>query len=218
MAEAIAIRSNGGCTFAERPDVEAPDANIIWHADVDPATLPVRAIPVECTGGDHIDLQSLAPWLSIAIDDNGHEHAVISDGWHHVRIDVEAGSLSRGGLVLLEYRLAGLASAQLRLQTLNRFIQFAIHHRFTKSQYRNEARMSRWITLLRVWDALRAGASQREIGRALFGASRVDRDWNGPSDSLRSRVRRLVAEARALGGGGYRRLLMRSAKTRSPRN
>ena len=39
--------------------------------------------------------------------------------------------------------------------------------------------------------------------------SRVLRDCDGASDSLRSRVRRLVREARATARGGYRQLLRR---------
>lgn len=63
--------------------------------------------------------------------------------------------------------------------------------------------------MLRVHDAIGRGASQREIGAALFGEERVARDWVGESDSLRSRVRRLVGEAHAMARGGYRQLMRR---------
>jgi hypothetical protein len=69
--------------------------------------------------------------------------------------------------------------------------------------------MVRWLTVLRVHDALLDGASQREIGAALFGEDHLHRHWDGASDSLRSRVRRLVQEARATARGGYRQLLRR---------
>jgi hypothetical protein len=63
--------------------------------------------------------------------------------------------------------------------------------------------------MLRVHDALAAGASQREIASVLFGAERVEADWLGTSESLRSRVKRLVRDARAMARGGYRSLLRR---------
>jgi len=63
--------------------------------------------------------------------------------------------------------------------------------------------------MLRVHDALQEGASQREIGATLFGDERVAHDWIGESDSLRSRVRRLVREANAMARGGYRQLMRR---------
>lgn len=67
--------------------------------------------------------------------------------------------------------------------------------------------MPRLIAVLRVADALTTGASQREIATVLFGAEAVARDWNGRSDALRSRLRRLVREARTMAAGGYRQLL-----------
>lgn len=206
------IRFNGGFIFAERPDLEAPEARIIWHSEFDPSTLRISVIPVNRDGPDHLDATRLAPWLAVATDSDGHEHAVLSDGWRRIRIDVEAGSLAEGGLVLLEYRLTGIAGAQSAVFTLRRFLQFALHRRFAASLFPHDPRMERWLTLLRVSDALRAGASQREIGRALFGDARVDLDWNGRSESLRSRVRRLVGDARAMARGGYRFLLRKGGK------
>jgi hypothetical protein len=76
--------------------------------------------------------------------------------------------------------------------------------------------MPRLVAVLRVSDALAAGATQREIARALFGAAAVERDWNDRSDALRSRLRRLVRDARALTAGGYRQLLRASGRS-SPR-
>ena len=206
------LRFNGGFIFAERPDLEAPDARIIWHSEFDPSTLRMSVIPVDRAGPDHLDVTRLVPWLAIATDSDGREHAVLSDGWRHIRIDVEAGSLVGSGQVLLEYRLTGIAGAQSATLALRRFLQLALHHRFAASLFPRDPRMARWLTLLRVSDALRAGASQREIGRVLFGDARVDLDWNERSESLRSRVRRLVGDARAMARGGYRFLLRKGGK------
>ncbi|MGL1437488.1 DNA -binding domain-containing protein, partial [Vibrio parahaemolyticus] len=46
-----------------------------------------------------------------------------------------------------------------------------------------DARIDRGIEMLRVHDAIGQGATQREIGAALFGDERVARDWGGESDS-----------------------------------
>lgn len=92
------------------------------------------------------------------------------------------------------------------MHPVRRLLQLAIHGRFGAAPFPREPRMARWVSLLWVSDALRAGASQREIGRALFG---VEREWLGLSDSLRSRVRRLVRDARAMARGGWRVLLRR---------
>ncbi|MGL4302364.1 MAG: DNA -binding domain-containing protein [Sphingomonas sp.] len=199
----------GGCTFAEHPDLPAPEARLIWHADFDPGTLGVIAIPADPADPDSIRIDRIAPWLTIAVDDWGREHAVLSDGWHHVRLDIEKGRLEGQEAVLLQYRLHGLASAEARLLPLRRFLDLCRHRRFARSLFPRDPWIDRGIDMLRVHDAIRQGASQREIGAILFGDQRVARDWNDVSDSLRSRVRRLVREARAMAHDGYRQLMRR---------
>jgi hypothetical protein len=139
----------------------------------------------------------------------GREHAVLSDGWHHIRLDIEEGSLAGQESVLLNYRLRGLVSVEARLLPLRRFLDLCRRGRFARSLFPRDARIDRGIDMLRVHDAIGQGASQREIGAALFGDERLARDWVGESDSLRSRVRRLVREAQAMARGGYRQLMRR---------
>mgnify|MGYP000084627905 CR=1 FL=1 len=200
----------GGCTFAEDPAIAAPAARLIWRAGLDPGTLAVEAVPASGADPDAIDPAALGEWLTIAVDAEGREHAVLSDGWHHIRLDVEAGTLSAGP-VLLRYRLEGSVSSHPKLLPLRRLVDFSLHRRFARSLYPADPRIARWLTALQVLDGLAAGAGQREIGEALYGAERVAGEWEGRADSLRSRVRRLTAEARRLARGGYR-LLMRHAR------
>lgn len=204
-----AIRSDGGCTFAERPDIAAPEARIIWHADLDPGTLHVLALPIEKGDPDQVEPARLRPWLAVATDADGQEHAVLSDGWHHIRLDIESGSLSEGRPVLFHYRLVGVASAAPKILPLRRLLELCRRGRFAPSLFPRDRRVDRWVALLQVHDALRAGASQREIASVLFGENRTFLDWRSSSDSLRSRVKRLVREARTMAAGGYRSLMRR---------
>jgi hypothetical protein len=199
----------GGCTFAEDPAIAAPAARLIWHAGLDPGTLGVEAVPAATSDPDAIDPAALGKWLTIAVDADGREHAVLSDGWRHIRLDVEAGTLSAGP-VILRYRLEGSASARPKLLPLRRLVDFSLHRRFARALYPADPRVARWLMTLQVLDGLSVGASQREIGEALFGPERVATGWAGSSDSLRSRVRRLAEEARRLARGGYRLLMQRT--------
>jgi len=162
-------RSGGGFTFAERPEVEAPDARIIWRADLDPGALRALAVPIDLGHPDAIDPGSLAPWLAAVRDETG-EHAVLSDGWHHIRIDLEQGSLAEGRPVMLRYYLHGLASAEPKILPLRRLLDLLRHRRFSVSLYPPDRRVDRWISALRVHDAVTAGASHREIAQVLFGS------------------------------------------------
>ncbi|WP_157926316.1 DNA -binding domain-containing protein [Sphingomonas koreensis] len=141
--------------------------------------------------------------------DEGREHAVLSDGYRRIRIDIEAGSLIAGHPVLLRYRLTGAIgrSTEDRLLPVRRLAGLFRTGRFLPALFPVERRVERLIEILRVHDALSAGASQRDIAVALFGPDRISSGWRTVSDSLRSRVRRLAREARRLAGGGYRALL-----------
>lgn len=156
---------------------------------------------------DCFDPARFSAWLAVARDPDGREHAVLSDGWHRIRIEVDEGSIAAGRPVLLHYRLLGIASAEPRVLPLRRLLDLCRTGRFAASLFPPDARVPRWLTVLRVHDALSAGASQREIATVLFGDERTRRGWREPSDSLRSQVRRLVRDARRLASGGYRQLL-----------
>lgn len=116
--------------------------------------------------------------------------------------------------VILHYRLAGVASAQPKLLPLRQLIELARHGRFAHSLFPKDARAARQLLALRVHDALSAGASQREIAAVLFGADDAELDGSGRSDSLRSRVRRVIREARAMADGGWRSLMRSGRRAR----
>ena len=200
-------RRNGGFTFAERPEIAAPDARIVWHAAFDPGTLQVAAQPTDGSDPDGIDPRDLARWLTLVVDAEGRERAVVSDGYRHIRLDIDQGSLAGARPVVLQYRLHGVLSALPKLRSLRQFLHLLRHGQFSPALFPADRRTHRAILVLRVHDALTAGASQREIAEVLFGVDRVARDWRDPSDSLRSQIRRLVREARVMARGGYRESL-----------
>ncbi len=130
---------------------------------------------------------------------------MLSDGRLRVRIDVERGSLFDGP-VLLRHRLAGVTGIDAKILTLRRLVMLCSTGAFARSLYPPDRRAARLIAALRVHDALRDGASQRDIAIALFGADRVAADRLGGSESIKSHVRRLIDLARRLAAGDYRRL------------
>lgn len=152
----------------------------------------------------------LAPWLTLVTSPDGVEYAVLSDGRHHVRLDIADGSLAAGNPVIFHYQLHGVASAEPGLLTIRRLIDLVRHKRFATHLFPPDPRIDRWLLVLRVHDALTAGASHRDIAIALYGAERVGSGWQGGAESLRLRVRRLARDARALAGGDWRALMARA--------
>jgi hypothetical protein len=168
-------------------------------------------MPGKSSDPDHVDVEDLAPWLDLVADIVGHEFAVLSDGQHHLRLDVDTGTLCPGTPVVLHYRLLGIDSLTPKLMPLRRLVDIVRHHRFAAHLFPADPRINRLLLSLRVLDAINDGASQREIAAALFGQGRVSSGWAGSADSLRSRVRRLARETRLLAQGGYR-FLMRGVR------
>jgi len=195
-----------GCAFAEDAGRPAPFARLLWHADLDPFVLQVRAVPAEGSDPDAIDLARLARWMTI-VRGGDREHVALSDGWHRIRIDVLEGTLVEEGPARLDYLLSGLTRVDAHVLTLRRMLGLWRSGRFPRILYPPEPGLPRRLETLRVGDALADGASYREMAVALYGEERVRAEWKGRSDFLMSRMRRRAAEARAMASGGWRALL-----------
>ncbi|AOR76391.1 DNA -binding domain-containing protein [Novosphingobium resinovorum] len=201
------MRRPGGLTFAEDPVRDARSARILWHASLDPGILDVDVEPADPAHPESLIVARLAPWLTCVPGRVAGEHAVLSNGDHRIRLDVLSGNLSGQEAVMLSFRISGIAGAERRLVPLRQLVSLHRHGRFGRSLFPAEPRMKRWLTTLRVHDAIVSGASHQDIGIAFYGTERVASGWDTGSDSLRSRVRRLASEAARMTAGGWRRLM-----------
>lgn len=196
----------GVCTFAEAPIRPVTDACIFWRADWDTSVLAVETLPVQRGDGDAFDIRRFDRLATVLRCPDGHEHLLLSDGVHHLQMEVTAGSLLDGP-VRLRYELSGFKYIEAKALTLRRLLLLCRLGRFPNGLFPPERRARRWAMALQAHDAVQAGASHREIAAALFGEKVVKEDWCGRSDYLRLRVQRLVRTADKLVNGGHRDLL-----------
>ena len=187
----------------EPPNLTAPEARPIWRAEVHSFVLGIEARPSD--GEDVFDLQRFGA-LSSLLTIDAREHLLFSDGLRSIRIDVLSGTVA-GGPVQLRYRLAGLAAAEPPVLTLRRLLALCRTGGFCRSLHPREARGKRWMLMLRVQDALTAGADQREIASALLSPEASEPRWRIRSPSVRSQVQRLVRGVRRMSSAGYLDLL-----------
>ena len=110
-----------GCAFAEDAARSAPEARLLWHADLDPFVLQVRASPAAGSDPDAIDLARLMRWATI-VRGSGREHVALSDGWHRIRLDVVEGTLVEEGPARFDYLLSGLTTVDAHVLTLRRML------------------------------------------------------------------------------------------------
>jgi hypothetical protein len=166
-------------------------------------------MPVDRPDPDAIDLDALADLLTVVGGVGRSEHAVLSDGWRRIRLDIDQGTLRRGGQVRLRYHLSGLVSVEPKLLPIRRLVTLCDAGRFAPGLFPPDRRLPRWIEFLRVADARASGASYRDIALVLYGEDRTRDEWHDEGRSLHSRVRRLVSGASDMAAGGYRDLLRR---------
>ncbi|WP_394804813.1 DNA -binding domain-containing protein [Sphingomonas agrestis] len=107
----------------------------------------------------------------------------------------------------LRYALEGFDDLERKLLTLRRLAALWRLGRMPARLFPRDLRAPRWIEMLRTLDAMRSGASQREIAEALFEPGRVARDWRAGSDYLRMRIQRLVRASDRMARRDYRRLI-----------
>lgn len=177
------------------PHLPAACARPIWHAGADPGVLAIADIRPASAPNDTLDLLRLARWSSVAIDGNGDEHWLISDGRWAVRLDI-VGDTLLGGRFEPTFALAGLARLERALHAIERLRRLARADALPNALRPGHARAARWIAELRTADAMASGARTREIAEGLFGLDTAGDGWRLDRESYRSRTRRLMRAAR----------------------
>ena len=188
----------------EKPERSVPDARPLWAAELYPYVVRVLGTgdgPAE----DAFDLGRFAGLATLA-GPMANEHLLLSDGFRTIRLDGPEGAFTDGPRRLC-YSLEGLAAAERPVLALQRFLALCRTGFFSRSLHRREARARRWILMLRAYDASLAGASQRDIARALFSRTAAEPRWRSREPSVRSQAQRLVRAAAEFAAGGYRNLL-----------
>lgn len=193
----------------ERPDRPAREARLWWRREADPAVLVATA---DAAGPDRVDL--LADPRTQLIVERGIEHLLLEGGRGQLRIDIVRGTTQQGAVGLM-WQIQGLETGRPALEALGRFLSLRATGRLPRASRPTPAQTRRTAALLRVGDALEAGASQREIALALFGSRMIGASWRSEAGPYRLRVQRLVRAARRIRAQDPLSIL-RSSRTRLP--
>lgn len=203
--QAVLAPERWGLHAFEDPAFAVPNARPVWRAKHHTFVLGVEAgLP---DAANAFELERLAVISTLVTAADGREHLLLCDGFRTIRVDVLAGTIARGAAGLT-YRLRGLAAAERPLLTLQRFLALCRAGRFCRSLHPPEARARRWQLMLRAWDAIDAGADQRDIAAELLSPEAAEPRWRTSSPSLRSQAQRLVRSARRMASGAYLELLL----------
>jgi hypothetical protein len=196
-----------GCLFAPRPETSAAAAPIFWARDRDPGVLHVSATRVITPSETSFDIRRLAERIAHATDMEGREYLLIGTARSYLRLDVIDGTLCDGP-VDLTYHVPGFSAAAPALHSVGLLHSLQHHLCLPLGPSISDRRWHSEIARLQAFDAMQSGASQREIAELVFGRTAVDHGWDGHTDRVRSAVRRLLKNAKALAAGGYRTMLL----------
>ena len=199
-------RSNAGAFFFGA-GLDLPATDVFWRPGFNPSVLAVEAWPVAPGHGDAFDIRSFAS-IATVLCCGKSEHVLFSDGLRHLQLAVTAGSVLDGP-VCLRTLLSGLRHMEAKVLALRRLCGLCRLGRLPRGLFPPERRAGRWAMMLRAWDGERAGASRRRVAAAIFGETAARERWES---GYRSRMQRLVREAREMAGGGYLGLLGRATE------
>lgn len=188
------LRNAGGCTFAADPALDCARARYLWTADADPRVLRARIACSKEIAEPSIDISALHR-CELRRDSSLHLRLKLFDG--DLRLDL-IDCLSLPKMAAIEPALDFARSLEPQLSSVRRL------HALTRGACLKPRgqRVAMLVEALRVSDAVRSGASLREIGLGIHGG-----DWPGDGEHLKSRVRRRVYLSQALKRAGPRRVL-----------
>jgi len=190
----------------EDPELDARHADVFWQPSVCKHVLPlIASARPKGDEGQRLSWDKLHCRM-VVHDAVEYRHVLFTEHGRALQI-VAAGYIDLQNATLLTPVLAPPQLRSVRLLAIRRFSDLMLHGYLRPPLYRPENRAQRLAQILLALDASLAGVHHRDIAIALFGQTRVDRDWHHPHNYLRDHIRRAIAYGRDLMNGGYVKFL-----------
>ena len=190
----------------EHPDRDAREANVMWRREACGAVLPLAAVKLPADGTSRqLSFEQMNCRVTIHAEDD-RKHVLFAQDGRFLQLEV-TGTAELDAAMLVTPALPVCKLATSRLLGVKRLSDVITHGELRSSLYPRERRAQRLVRVVQALDGWLSEAPYREIGAALFGAARVERDWHHPGNHLRDQVRRAIGYGRALMDGGFSRFL-----------
>jgi len=198
----------GGCDFAVDPSLQADQAQLVWLAHLDPATVVLAPAPGSFAAAHNVG--ELTPTFA--------RHAPDGDYWLVRDEDGRVAAVLIGGVnaatpaaavIPLDADFAVRADAALQL-----WRRVAGQRRDRPPDRLTPQRRQRLVLALRALDGHLAGETYRVIAQVLFGEVRPPTGKAWKTHDLRDRTIRLVRTGLDLMHGGYLDLLRHPGRRR----
>jgi len=191
--------------FAD-PSVAARQAPVFWHIAALKQVVRVRVAPTTHRESlTPLTLSSFNVDRTAAIGVDNVPLVLMKGPGVHIPLEIHDVAVLTNPFAPV-FEIDGFADLNTQTELLKRL------HRFREQPPSAANRAARTIderlhhALIPLDESLR-GKTYRQIAITIFGEKKVAEDWQGPSQFLKDRTRRLVAKGTELMKGGYRDLL-----------
>jgi hypothetical protein len=191
--------------FAD-PSVAARQAPVFWHMAALKQMVRVRAAPPTYRERlTPLTLSSFNVDRAAAIGVDNIPVVLMKGPAVHVAVEIHDVAVLTSPFTPV-FEIAGFADLNAQTELLKRLHRFAEHapSAASRSAFAIDERLHH--ALIALDESLR-GKTYRQIAITIFGEKKVAEEWQGPSQFLKDRTRRLVAKGTELMKGGYRDLL-----------
>lgn len=188
------------------PTLCAHEAFVFWHANALKRVVRLKAQkPRERDDGSVYRLADFKADRRAIIDVDGIPRVLMKGRGLYVPLEIHGLSVLTAPFtpVFELHDLADLAAQTELLKRLQRFTE-PEPEAIQKPPFASDERLHHALIAL---DESLKGKSYRQIAITIFGEKKVAEEWQGPSQFLKDRIRRLVAKGTELMNGGYRDLL-----------
>ncbi len=188
------------------PSVAARQAPVFWHVAALKQVVRVRAAPpARRENVTPLTLSSFTVGRTAAIGVDDAPLVLMKGPGVHIPLEIHDVAVLTNPFVPV-FEIDGFADLNTQTELLKRL------HRFAEQAPSGGSRPAFAIderlhhALIALDESLR-GKTYRQIAITIFGEKKVAEEWQGPSQFLKDRTRRLVAKGTELTKGGYRDLL-----------
>jgi hypothetical protein len=203
--DATAI-SAWGVIYSDAPSVNARDALVLWDAQFTKVLNAIALTGNSAAGFGSFRLGDLNCSTAVFCGPAGIQHVLHYGQGRELQLQVSGANILEP-VHLLTDLVPQQTDTKTNLYALELFHELRAGRRPALSSATAARRADRLRMVLQALDGHLAHATLREIGVALFGATRVEKDWDDDHRHLKDRVRRAVARGQWMMNGGYLKYL-----------
>lgn len=202
----ITKASEFGLLFFIDPDLDSKSTDVFWSPKVTPFILKCSIVKhnEKCFKKSLLSDISLE-FVYVETFDN-LSHLIVKDGYFSIQLLFDK-KLNLKSNFDFEVHLPTQCNFPEQLQTASYLSQFLSFRECREFHLLSASKVNNNIDALFAFDLSKQNLSQREIAIRLYGENELLNGWEGVSDNIRSKTRRIIKRGEQLVAAGYKTFL-----------